>query len=224
MSAKKYLISHFLQLKPEGKKDTSTGDFYRLDEICDIYKGSGLSKGDISELGTKQCIVYGELFTTYDETIERVFSKTNTELGFEAKFGDVLMPTATTTVAVDLAKASALLVDSVWIGGDAIILRPNKSRVSSEYLAYTLTHSHRREISARAQGSTIVHLSKGDIENLRIFLPPLDEQIKIAKILKGADSILTRVSKNLLRLRTERDALSNSLLKGNLGSNQRISS
>lgn len=215
---KKYLISHLLLLNSRKNSDARAENFYRLDQVCDIYKGSGLSKGDISEVGTKQCIVYGELFTTYEECIERVVSRTNSELGFEAKFGDVLMPTATTTVAVDLAKASALLVDSVWIGGDAMVLRPKKSKISPEFLAYSLTHLNRREISARAQGSTIVHLSKGDVEDLRLFLPPLHEQIRIVKILRSADAVLTRESRNLAHLRTEREALSNLLLKGSHGS------
>jgi type I restriction enzyme S subunit len=211
---KKYLTTNLLGRKSKTSQVTRTGGFHRLDEVCSIHKGNSLAKGDIEKGGVNQCIVYGELFTTYEEVIEAVESRTNSNLGFESKSGDVLMPTATTTVAMDLAKASALLVDNVLIGGDAIVLRPDKSKVLPEFLAYTLTHSHRREISARAQGSTIVHLSKGDIEDLDIFLPPIDAQLEIVKILRCADSLLTRELKKLKEMQAEYVALSRLLLNG----------
>lgn len=209
---KKHLTTNLLGKKARTSQVSRAGGFHRLDEICSIHKGNGLAKGDIQKNGAYQCIVYGELFTTYDEVIELVESRTNSNLGFESTYGDVLMPTATTTIALDLAKASALLVDKVLIGGDVLVLRPDKSKVLPEFLAYTLTHSHRREISARAQGSTIVHLSKGDIEDLEIFLPTIDEQNKIIKILRAADSLLIKELKNLKELQAEYVAISRLLL------------
>ena len=48
-----------------------------LGEIAKFSKGKGISKEDISETGETECIRYGELYTTYNETIDTVFSKTN---------------------------------------------------------------------------------------------------------------------------------------------------
>ena len=49
----------------------------RLSDIADLYKGTGISKDQLSDEG-EPCILYGELYTKYkSETIEKVISKTN---------------------------------------------------------------------------------------------------------------------------------------------------
>ncbi len=49
----------------------------KLGEIASFSKGKGISKADISDNGTTECIRYGELYTTYGETIIDVKSKTS---------------------------------------------------------------------------------------------------------------------------------------------------
>lgn len=49
----------------------------RLADIADLYKGTGISKDQLSDDG-EPCILYGELYTKYkSETIREVISKTN---------------------------------------------------------------------------------------------------------------------------------------------------
>ena len=47
-----------------------------LKNIATFSKGKLISKEDISETGI-ECIRYGELYTTYNEVISNVVSKTN---------------------------------------------------------------------------------------------------------------------------------------------------
>ena len=49
----------------------------RLGNIASFFKGSGLSKTDLSLDGERRCIHYGELFTTYGECITAVSHGTN---------------------------------------------------------------------------------------------------------------------------------------------------
>ena len=49
----------------------------RLGDIADFSKGKGISKSDIDNDGQLECIRYGELYTTYNELIKDVHSKTN---------------------------------------------------------------------------------------------------------------------------------------------------
>ncbi|MBA6015234.1 restriction endonuclease subunit S, partial [Staphylococcus aureus] len=46
-----------------------------LDEVSTFSKGKGISKNDLSKDGTP-CILYGELYTTYDFIINKIKSKT----------------------------------------------------------------------------------------------------------------------------------------------------
>src|SRR5207245_4784586 len=46
----------------------------RLGDIASFFKGSGLSKADLSPEGRMRCIHYGELFTTYGERIAEVLN------------------------------------------------------------------------------------------------------------------------------------------------------
>ena len=49
----------------------------RLADIADLYKGTGISKDQLSD-DDEPCILYGELYTKYkSETIREVISKTN---------------------------------------------------------------------------------------------------------------------------------------------------
>lgn len=66
----------------------------RLADIADLYKGTGISKDQLSDDG-EPCILYGELYTKYkSETIREVISKTNidnTKL-VRSKANDVIIP------------------------------------------------------------------------------------------------------------------------------------
>jgi type I restriction enzyme S subunit len=95
----------------------------KLEDICYFLHGSGLSKSHISHHGRYKCLLYGELFTTYTEVIREVISKTDSLEGIDSQYGDILFPGSTTTTGIDLAKASAIFLNSVKLGGDVIILR-----------------------------------------------------------------------------------------------------
>jgi type I restriction enzyme S subunit len=154
-----------------------------LGEIASFSKGQGLSKKLLSESGTRSCLLYGELFTTYGRVIESVVSRTNSFEGAMSRFGDVLLPGSTTTTGADLATASALLLDDVQLSGDVNIIRPDLTRVNPIYLAYHLTVAQREAIAMRTQGITIHHLYGKHLADLDVRLPSLEEQSVIAEVL-----------------------------------------
>lgn len=164
-----------------------------VDDICYMIKGQGLSKKDIDPSGKNKCLLYGELFTTYDEVIENVKSRTNSNIGIPSVRGDVLIPGSTTTVARDLAVASALNEDGVLLGGDINILRKKDGSYDSKFLAYYLTHYKKDEISKLGQGTTIVHLYGNNIKNLELVIPKnIKEQQKIGEILGTVDKDIAK--------------------------------
>ena len=71
-----------------------------------------------------ECIRYGELYTHYGETIDKVISRTNldkSELTF-SKPNDVIIPSSGET-NIDIARAASVLKEGVALGGDITIIR-----------------------------------------------------------------------------------------------------
>ena len=100
-----------IRFKDENGNDYPDWEEKKLGEMFEIKKGIQISKKDLSLNGQK-CILYGELFTRYDEIIENVTSKTNLDILPNSKYHDILMPSSDVTLN-GLAKASCLLENDV---------------------------------------------------------------------------------------------------------------
>ena len=185
-----------------------------LDELFFFKKGKGLSKDMISESGQNKCILYGQLYTKYLEVIKDVESLTDSTEGTLSMVGDILIPSSTTTSGIDLANATALLEDNVLLGGDINILRP-KGNISSEFMAYLLTHIKKYEIASRAQGITIIHLYGSDLKGIEVKIPKsIQEQNKISELFSFVEHEIEAFQKKLDCLKQEKKALMQQLLTG----------
>lgn len=175
--------------KVKEKQNIPNGWFQTtLDSECAFLKGQGLSKSDLSPDGKNKCLLYGQLFTTYDEVIDKVVSRTDSDAGILSEDGDVLIPGSTTTVAKDLAIASSLHEVGVQLGGDINIIRKKNNSYDPDFLAYYLTHHKKKDLSRYAQGITIIHLYANKFKDLEICIPKsVEEQQKIAEILGVVD-------------------------------------
>ena len=154
-----------------------------INNLFSIKKGKGLSKEKIDNDGRYPAILYGELYTTYNEIIESTISFTNYDEGFLSKKGDILIPGSTTTEGIDLVTASVVCENNIKLGGDINILR-KKKEINPIYVATFIKYYMKREILRLTQGSTIIHLYGNDLKNLEIKLPPLDIQNNISKFIK----------------------------------------
>jgi type I restriction enzyme S subunit len=186
----------------------------RLGSIADVLKGSGLSKSQTLSSGTKPCILYGELFTTYGRVISDVVGRTNSHDGIPSISGDVLMPGSTTTTGIDLATASALLVQDVALGGDIIIIRRKGNAYDPVFLANYLTEARRHEIAELTQGITIHHLYGKNLKTLMLELPPLPEQTAIAEVLTDMDAELAALEQRRAKTRALKQGMMQELLTG----------
>ena len=186
----------------------------RLGSIADILKGSALSKSLTTTSGARRCILYGELFTTYGRVISDVFGRTNSSEGCPSMQGDVLMPGSTTTTGIDLATASALLMDDVALGGDIIIIRRKGDAYDSVFLSNYLTQARRQQIAELTQGITIHHLYGKDLKTLALELPPVPEQTAIAEVLTEMDAELAGLEQRREKTRALKQAMMQELLTG----------
>ena len=186
----------------------------RLGDVASGGRGAGLSKSSIVASGRNPCLLYGELFTTYSRVIESVKSFTNEVSGVRSVGGEVLLPGSTTTTAEDLATASALLQCGVLLGGDVNIIRPNRHKIDSVWLAYYLTNQLKNQIAEAGQGITIVHLYVRSLLTLEIELPPLPEQIAIGSALQDADAEIEALERRLEATRDIKQGMMQELLTG----------
>ena len=187
-----------------------------LGEIFTFLKGKGLSKEKLISNGKFKCILYGELYTTYNEVIDSIESSTNCEEGIKSKFDDLLIPASTTTSAIDLAKASVVLQCEILIGGDINILRKKRNDVSGKFMAYYLTSTKKIEIAQYAQGRTIIHLYAKNLSDLEISYPSLLEQTKIAEILSDMDDEISALQDEIEKLKMIKQGAMDELLSGKI--------
>ena len=177
----------------------------RLGEVCCFLKGKGLPKTAITPHGVAPCIHYGELFTDYGEVIRDTKSYTDsTNNCVKSEEEDVLMPTSDVTPN-GLAKASCIKEKGVVLGGDILIIRANKQLAFGEFLSRYIRYKE-QDVLRYVSGTTVFHLYSSSISKLKIALPELEEQQKIAHCLSSLDEVIGLESHKL-------DALKN-LKKG----------
>ena len=185
---------------PKGYKKTKVGVIpddwkeYLFSEIFIFSTGKNIKQDEASKIFNIPCVRYGELYHMYNEIITKVINKTNldkSELLF-SKGDEILLPSAGED-PLDIGSASALTLKDIAIGRTINILRPAKINIySQEYMAYHINHQFKRRIASLAKGSSISNVYNSDLKNLKIPLPPLKEQKKIANILTTWDDAISK--------------------------------
>lgn len=191
-------------------KDNQGNDFpdwveKRLSQVVSFSKGKGVSKQDIAKDGKLPCIRYGEIYTTYQERIQEIQSRTNVAAAdlTLSEAGDVIIP-ASGEDALDMARACCVEAEGVALGGDINILRGAENGV---FLAYYLNNARKKDIARAAQGISVVHLYGPQLKTLCVSLPHSDEQEKIAGFLSAIDTKLSLVSGELELVQTFKKGL-----------------
>ena len=182
----------------------------RLADIADLYKGTGISKDQLSDDG-EPCILYGELYTKYkSETIREVISKTNidnTKL-VRSIANDVIIPCSGET-AEDIATARCVLNGNILLGGDLNIIRLHG--YDGTFMSYQLNGKRKYDIAKVAQGVSVVHLYGEHLKGVKTINPCLTEQKKIASLLALLDERISTQSKIIEDLKELKSAISHIL-------------
>ena len=182
----------------------------RLADIADLYKGTGISKDQLSDDG-EPCILYGELYTKYkSETIREVISKTNidnTKL-VRSKANDVIIPCSGET-AEDIATARCVLNGNILLGGDLNIIRLHG--YDGAFMSYQLNGRRKYDIAKVAQGVSVVHLYGEHLKGVKTINPCLEEQKEIAKLLSLLDERIATQNKIIDKLQSLIKGLNDSL-------------
>ena len=172
-----------------------------MSDIADLYKGTGISKDQLSEEG-EPCILYGELYTKYkSETIKEVISKTSIDNAklVRSKANDVIIPCSGET-AEDIATARCVLKDNILLGGDLNIIRLRG--YDGSFISYQLNGKRKYDIAKVAQGVSVVHLYGEHLKGVKTINPCLEEQKKIASLLALLDKRIATQNKIIDKLQS----------------------
>jgi type I restriction enzyme S subunit len=205
-----------------GYKQTSIGlipkdwEVKKLGEIGTFSKGKGILKNDVIESGFP-CIRYGEIYTTHNYIIKNFKSFINETIANESQEifkGDILFAGSGETIE-DIGKCVAYMGEErAYAGGDIIIFKPHSD--FSEAISYTLeTDIAKRQKRFMGQGNSIVHLYSSDLQKLKIPIPPLPEQQKIAEILSTFDEAINVTKQIIEELKVRNKGLMQKVFNGN---------
>lgn len=158
-----------------------------------LVKGSGITKQDISADGDIQCVRYGEIYSKYDISFCKSYSKT-IEKKIPSKvylnYGDIVF-SGTGELIEEIGKNIVYLgAEKCLAGGDIIV---GKHHSNPNFLNYALYCSSSQIQKSKGKAKLkVVHISPAEIGNVFVAIPPLEEQAKIALYL---DEKLSAINK-----------------------------
>jgi type I restriction enzyme S subunit len=160
-----------------------------LGELAAFSKGQGYSKSDLTTSGIP-IVLYGRLYVNYQTSISGVDTFVVEKKGAVKSLGKEVVVPASGETAEDIARASAILTEGIILGGDLNIIYPF-NELDSCFLALTLSNGKpQMDLAKRAQGKTIVHVRKADIESILIPFPKRTEQTQIGGYFRELDRLI----------------------------------
>ena len=186
----------------------------KLGEIGVFFKGKGVPKNKITDTGFK-CLTYGDLYTKYDFVIEGVKSFIDKETALisqEIRYGDICFAGSGETLE-DIGKCATFIDDKIgYAGGDIIVFRTEQNPIVMSYLLNS--DIAKKQKFSMGQGHSVVHIYSSQLEMLKLPLPPLEEQEKIAEILLSCDKAIRLTTQIITQLKQRNQGLAQQLLTG----------
>jgi type I restriction enzyme, S subunit len=188
----------------------------KLGEIGKFTKGKGILKDELKEEGLP-CIRYGEIYTKYNFNTSKLYSfisDDTSKLSQEISTGDVLMAGSGETID-EIGKAIAYLgTTKAYAGGDIIIFKPtNQNSLTISFLLES--DSAKKQKRFMGQGNSVVHIYSSDLQKLKLPIPPLPEQQRIATILSTWDKAIDNVQYIIDNIQLRNKGLLNKLIMDN---------
>lgn len=137
---------------------------------------------------------------------------------FTLNKGDVVL-TKDSETPEEIAFAAVIdeQIDNLVCGYHLAVLRPDKARVTGEYLMSAINfHPNHHQFVRLANGATRFGLGIDSLNNALFPLPPLAEQRKIAEILRTWDEAIETVEAELKAKQERKRWLMESVLSGSL--------
>ncbi|EJR7631318.1 restriction endonuclease subunit S [Campylobacter upsaliensis] len=193
----------------------------RVATLGKFFKGSNISKNDLQDSGV--CVVlYGDIYTKYEiktkqfqSKIAENFAKDKTQI----LCGDLLFSGSGETKE-DIGKCICYLGnEKAYVGGDVIVLR--QMGQDSLFLSYVLNSDYiKYQKAVISKGEIIIHIYASNLRDLKIPLPPLQEQKEIAAFLDSKvaqiDSVIEKTKRQIELIKEYKNTLINEAVCGRI--------
>lgn len=168
---------------------------YRLKEVAKINLSNVDKKSYDDEITVKLCnyvdVYYNHTIT--DKIDFMIATASDEQIKKLTLFKDDVILTKDSESPIDIGVPTWVSNDlpGVVCGYHLALIRPNKNMISGLYLYYLLNaFGFKENLWISAKGVTRFGISKGDIQNLSLLLPPLEFQNSISKYLKKKDLMI----------------------------------
>ena len=167
----------------------------RLIDICELINGRAYNKQELLDAGPTPVLRVGNFFTNRNW----YYSDLTLDADKYCDDGDLLYAW------------SASFGPRIWDGGRVIYhyhiwkIIPDQELIDKKFLYYFLDFDKEKIQAEQGAGTTMVHVTKGAMEQRPLLLPPLPEQKRIVAILDeafaGIAAATTNAEKNLANAR-----------------------
>lgn len=184
-----YYIDYFYALE---NKENLDGKIYQLDELGELIRGKRFVHADaVSENGIP-AIHYGELYTYYGviatETKSQIRKDIPKKLRY-AKKGDIVIVGAGEN-NIDIGVGVAWLGDYEVAVHDACYIFHPSEKVLSKYISFYLrADMYHQQIKKYVSEGKICAISAQGIGKSKIYVPSIEEQKRVIKILENFDKL-----------------------------------
>ncbi|HCC00123.1 MAG TPA: hypothetical protein DEP42_02720 [Ruminococcaceae bacterium] len=189
-----------------------------MSELGEFSKGYGISNENCLT-GKIPCIKYGDIYMSFGTWFDTPVSFTETEIADGSPFisQGTLLFTGSGEDRLEIGKCTVYTGSfPIAVGGDIIIMEPNKNKVDPLFLAYMqYTKELIRQKAELCQGYSIVHIYANDIKKLTVSIPStLEEQKAIIKTISSADRVITLLEQELAAWKEKKKGLAQLLMTG----------
>ena len=191
----------------------------KIGNIGTTYNGlTGKTAEDFIN-GNSNFITYKNIFnnTRIKTSIFETVSITTTEKQNKAKYGDIFF-TISSETPEEVGMSSVLLddINNIYLNSFCFGYRLDNFDILLPEFArfYFRSFGIRGKIMRLAQGSTRFNLSKTEVMKIKIKLPLIQEQQKIAEVLTNADKEIDLLKNELEELKKQKKGLMQKLLTG----------
>ena len=166
----------------------------RLSELGRLIRGRGITRADLVPIGVP-CLRYGEIYTKYQGIVSSLASRVEEAVASKAiplYHGDIIFAASGET-SEEIGKAVAWLGHGHAVsGGDTVVLRSHGQ--DPTFLVHALNAEYvSRQKSRLSKGDAVVHLHAPDLARVSVAIPPVEEQRRIASVLRTWDEAIDRV-------------------------------
>ncbi|WP_238707185.1 restriction endonuclease subunit S [Microcystis aeruginosa] len=163
-----------------------------LGEVAEFINGAAFKPEDWHENGRKIIRIQNlnDSSKPYNLTTRNVDKK------YEVNTGDILV-----SWSASLGVFEWLEMEPAWLNQHIFKAIPDKAKVHKNYFKYSLGKAI-NDMECYLHGATMKHVNRKEFLSTKIYVPPLEEQRRIAAILDKADGV-RRKRKEAIRLTEE---------------------